>query len=365
MLARYISLSAFALVATTAAAQDTYFIDDARTMNGLGAWWYQGFTTFGTVRFVARFASDYKADCAVIPANQLDNFINNRTVSGYAVFDDAFGTKSVTLAKGKYYFAVRNQTTASNSVRCELDYDVADRLAGYVRRGTLMSKATYVNGWFTHSFTTSKGYRFFMDGCNSGKLDVFMIPGSETTRFQNGQSFKYYTAYSGSTTDQPGGYELKLNPGNYTLAVRSKGGGHALTYLLDYFSPSRGGLDAETEGSAPKTKTPLAMLDEFVGSEGVSRVLLFAATAAGDGKLRLHFTNPVTMRQPNDRLAFRVFVNGESRTTAYVDTSDGLMVDITLRQKVRKGDRVRIEWSDMKDSLGNEVSGSSEVITIE
>ena len=81
---------------------DTYFIDEYLTFNGLGGYWHQQFTVGGTTTFILRCASTYTADFAVFAPSQLNNFQNNQSFTGYLIFDNQFGTGTVTLSAGTY-----------------------------------------------------------------------------------------------------------------------------------------------------------------------------------------------------------------------------------------------------------------------
>ena len=74
-----------------------------------------------------------------------------------------------------------------------------------------------------------------MDGANSGELECFIIPAASVAAFLAGQSFQGYTQYQQSGGPCPGLFELKLDPGQYYLALRNTNGStpSALTYTIE------------------------------------------------------------------------------------------------------------------------------------
>ena len=217
---------------------DTYFIDQFRTFNTLGNWWVQEFTVSGTsAQFVLRGASTYAVDFAVVPAAQINNFKNNASFTGYGVMDNKFGTQYLTLPPGTYYAAVRNQVNAANGARIELDKRItlpASDRASYVDLYFSGANNVNANGWLVQPFTIQAGYRYFVDGCNSGDISSYVIPEADINKFKNGQSFNHYPAYQSSSTADPGHFELKLAPGNYAYAFRNTGSkAQALTYACE------------------------------------------------------------------------------------------------------------------------------------
>ncbi len=202
---------------------DTYFTDKHGTFNGIGAYWYQQFTVAKQQTFVLRVASDYAADAAIITAAQLSNFTANRPFSGYALFDNQYGTKSVTLPPGTYYVAIRSQSSTPTAYRLELDLDItvpADSLNTYSFVDHYIQGTEHVGangGKLWHGFTIQSGIRYFLDGCNTG-LSTYVIPASQLTAFKSGGTFSYYTAYSADDNAYPGLHEIKLPPGSYYLA---------------------------------------------------------------------------------------------------------------------------------------------------
>lgn len=225
-----------------ASAQEsaTFFI--AANGEGLeqqGDWWVQAFTVYRQTRFIYRFTSDDSAQAAIITSGNLDAFEQFDTFSGFGLFDNQFGTKVVDLRPGSYYVAVRNLVDGFNTFTLELDYplSLANSLtASYVFNDNYLQNSSFVaanDGVYYQPFTVQKGLRYFLDGCNTG-VDTLVIPAEDLNLFLNGGSYRYYAVYSGSTTDLPGFYELRLPPGNYDLVFENLDAiDHAVTYSME------------------------------------------------------------------------------------------------------------------------------------
>lgn len=257
---------AFVVIFTPAArALDTMFLEEGRSVSGLGASWMQGFTISGTKTFVLRFASTYKADAAIISASQVSNFKNNQGFSGYGLFDDSYGTKTVTLGAGSYYLAMRSQVSGSNYLQIELDYYPEEQ--GYEASFSGPSGAEKVGkngGKLWHGFTWVSGSanKAYVDGVNSG-VTYWVIPASDLNAFKNGGSFSYY--YTSSLTNEPGLTWLNLPTGSYYLAfLNSDSVDQTVTYHLWEMIPS--GSGGSSFGGSPDnnpTPTPTPFEDPY------------------------------------------------------------------------------------------------------
>ena len=202
---------------------NTYFTDFRGSLNQGGAWYQQFTIPSGNVGFVLRLATKYATDAAVFLPSQLNNFLNNNTFSGYGSFDNQFGYNYFVLGPGTYYVGVRNQASALNYVSLELDFQIrlSSNNGQYYAEGINNKTIVQNNYYYWHQFSIQSGYRYFMDGCNSG-MDVYIIPYNQLSNFNSGNTFQYYTAYSGTNdASQPGFYEINLPNGNYFLAVRN------------------------------------------------------------------------------------------------------------------------------------------------
>ena len=125
------------------------------------------------------------------------------------------------LSPGTYYVVCRNESNSSNGYDIELDYPISlpssDNCTFY---DDYLSTAQNVSsgGNYAQTFTVNQGYRYYIDGGNSG-LDFYLIGASDVSAFESGvtQLLQSYFTFSGDRA-QPGLYELKLNPGSYALA---------------------------------------------------------------------------------------------------------------------------------------------------
>lgn len=181
--------------------------------------WLREFTINSATTFVLYFAARYSADCAIITSDQVNNFKNNNSFTGYASFDNQFGYKLLTLNPGTYYLAIRNQSNSSNEVSVELDYDIAlpasDKCTFYDQY--INSVKTVSSGSKTYQkFTVQSDFRYYLDGCNTG-IDSYVIPESELSNFLNNNTFQYHSEYYSSDEGGPGLWEIELPPGSYYL----------------------------------------------------------------------------------------------------------------------------------------------------
>lgn len=267
---------------------DTHFIDEHGTFNSIGSYWYQEFQISQQQTFVLRVTCDYSADTAIVTGAQLGNFIGNRSFSGYALFDDQYGTKTVTLAPGTYYVATRSQSNSTNSYRLELDLDINLPASGgktYTFVDHYIQGTEYVSangGQLWQGFTVQTGFRYLLDGCNTG-LTTYIIPASELAAFKSGGTFNYYTDYSGTDNAYPGLSELNLPPGSYYLAfVNTNGIRKPVTYTMERWrvnSVTTSSIDMRAPASwaAKKGKVNIK----------VSKILNIGSAKSGSLRLRL------------------------------------------------------------------------------
>jgi uncharacterized protein YjdB len=219
---------------------DTYFIDKTGSFNGVGAYWYQGFTLARQTTLVLRVVGAAAIDAAIVTSAQLPAFTGNQSFTGYAVFDNKFGTSTVTLPAGQYYVAARGQATGTHNYRVELDYDIQlspERGSTFSFVDVYASGAENVGangGKVWQQFSIQTGFRYLLDGA-SINAETFIIPASELANFRNGQTFKYFTDYGGnSDASNPGLWELRLPPGDYVVVFRNTGAvNSAITYSME------------------------------------------------------------------------------------------------------------------------------------
>ena len=195
------------------------------------------FTVSSTTTFIFRCVGQYSGSMAIVTPDTVQSFVNFGAYSGYAIHRDSSGHQSVTLGPGTYYLGMRNTSSSSNTMRIELDlqqHTTNLTLVDYYVSGV---KSLSSGGKLWQGFSVQAGYKYFIDGCNTG-LEIFVIQESQLAGFQSGGSFQYLTDYSfpSPSTDQPGGAEYKLAPGNYYLCFRnSSGAAQSLDYLMERY----------------------------------------------------------------------------------------------------------------------------------
>lgn len=240
LLARFIRTFIFLLPLLIAPLSRADFIGEkGHSFSGSGAWWYQSFTVSGSSQtFTLYFTSRYNAAALIASQSQISNFTNNNTVSYIDGFDGNFGVKSITLSPGSYFLGVRNKTSGSNAFSVELESPITSAGATFVQSGIQGAENVSAGGYLVHDFTIQDGYRYIIDGNNSGNLTIRFIPRSEKSKFTSNQGYTYYTDFGGvGDPNEPGLATINLNPGNYTLAVRSTSSTtESITYRMHIFS---------------------------------------------------------------------------------------------------------------------------------
>jgi len=221
-----------------AAAQSTlFYAKQGRVLRERGDYFLDPIEVTTTTTYLFYFASDYRAQAAIISPGQVSAFQNNGSFSAHALFDNRFGFQSVTLSPGSYYIGARNTSDSANTTSIELDPFEAYAPEGTTYEAQCISGSENVDGnggRLTHNFTIQDGFAYTLDGCNTG-LECYIIPRSELSNFNNSRTFEYYTDYSSPSGSNaaPGYYHLQLPPGEYTLVFRnSDADDHAATYLM-------------------------------------------------------------------------------------------------------------------------------------
>ncbi len=217
--------------------ESTFFIaSQNKTFSKHGDWTAEGFTISKSTTFVFRFASQYKAQAAIVTETELNNFKTMNAFRGFGIFDNQYGYTSVTLAAGKYYVAVRNTNNGANITSTELDYAItlpsSDRCRFY---DTYIKdiKSAGAGGRIWHGFTIQSGFRYFMEGCNTG-YSTNIIPENQLDNFKNGRTFTVFTDYDQAVGGAPGLYEVKLPPGTYYFVAHNKTNAtQAIVYTME------------------------------------------------------------------------------------------------------------------------------------
>jgi hypothetical protein len=191
-----------------------------------GQWHIEGFSLNAQYTVVFKSVSDCKNQAAIITPDQLSNFKNGNAFTGYALFDGISCIKSVTLPPGNYYAAARYYGSGTTHVRFELGGTL--RVPGVSFVDYYLNQVVFIGpnrGWMVQPFTIQCGFRYLLDGLNSG-VEFYLIPASEINNFENNAPFTYYVAYSGGDgvvdEDQPDDYDLTLPPGDYALVYRNR-----------------------------------------------------------------------------------------------------------------------------------------------
>jgi|GEM_PF-2090652 len=276
-------------------ADGTFFISSQSSLSAFGSYWYEEFTVYSTTRYVLRFASDYVADAAIIPASEFRNFIDGNGYDAYTGFSKQFGTHYVTLAPGDYYVAVRNDTNAANQYDLELDHQQTS-VPGARFHDIYFDEAKEISphSYLAKPFTIQNGFRYFLDGGNSG-LDTHIIPASQLENFASGGGFQEYPDYGAQNdSSYPGYYELNLPVGNYYLCFRNSGSiAKAVVYTLDRW--------ASNNYSAPPNN--LSVTVNPLGRPDASGVLAAISGAVRDSVALSSFTVtlngvPLTLDSP-------------------------------------------------------------------
>jgi hypothetical protein len=202
------------------------------------------------------------------------------------------------LAPGSYYLVVRNRANAANTYDLELDKRQtapADSQYYYRFNAYYLNHSAYVGangGYLTQGFTIQPGFRYFLDGGNSG-LDTYIIPASQLGNFRSGGTFNYYTDYSGvGDTALPGYYEVTLSPGTYYLCFRNTNSiKKAVTYTMErwrsYNQPGgialAGPESWNTSGSYVNINVGQVTNNNATGTSGSLRLRLWATSGSYSG----------------------------------------------------------------------------------
>ncbi|MEI8598450.1 hypothetical protein P4S64_15160 [Vibrio sp. M60_M31a] len=152
--------------------------------------------------------------------------------------------------------ALRNQQ--SNESRYSIELDCQKTYSDAVRNdATSYSEQIPAGGRYYRSLNVIDGYRLWIDGVNLG-LETFIIPASQLNAFTSGQQFEYYTDFGSiGSPNQPGGYEIKLSPGDYYLALRNPTDEQMpVTYTIELFQITETVVDQENTDEDGNTIPP-------------------------------------------------------------------------------------------------------------
>ncbi len=214
----------------------TYCTDIAA--GGKNSVWTRDITETDGKAFVIRFSSRFNADAGLFDQEQIINFVNFQSATGYGAIPNGFGTRHIRIPPGKYTLAVRNRSGKASSFSLELDYEInlpptdmatldfpASEGAQTLDPGTVAYQP----------FAIEAGYRYFLDGNNTG-LSTYIFGASEIEKFKNSQAINFHSQYSSPTVncEMPGLIELVLPVGNYFIGFRNdQTVPNSFTYTID------------------------------------------------------------------------------------------------------------------------------------
>ncbi|MEO5331179.1 MAG: hypothetical protein H7839_04085 [Magnetococcus sp. YQC-5] len=259
-------------------------------------------TTAGQYRLY--FTSEYTADAVVLSSQaNVDSFARCGSYNYVAGFNGSYGqTASFTLQPGSYAVGVRNSANTTNHYSFELElvppaiseatfYDQYIQRSNTVKPGQLYSQP----------FTIQDGFQYVIEGCNSGSMDVFILPPDQLSNFTNKLSYKYYSNYGGSNDpNEPGLATLNLSPGDYILVYRNN---HAtiaqtITYTLyryretNYTTQSNKNTSSNTSaiGTVHFENASSISLNNSLATLSVDRIVNERTTSTGTLYLNLRLT---------------------------------------------------------------------------
>lgn len=205
-----------------------------RGVSAKGGYLIQPFTVYFPLKFTFRVAAEYSAQAAIIQESQLNNFKTMAAFTGFGVFNNQFGSVTVTLQPGEYYVAIRNTANGANLWSLELDYETSlpasDRA---VLNDYMISEAVKIPSFtkYAKQFTIQSGYRYFLDGVSLHCPFKIVTP-DQYAKFLNNEGYLYFTDYYTIGGSTPGFWELKLPPGTYYF-VATVSREATLTYILE------------------------------------------------------------------------------------------------------------------------------------
>ncbi|MGI9897456.1 hypothetical protein ACKVMY_18015 [Vibrio natriegens] len=241
-----------------ASCEGAFIARQGAQFTAAGDYWYQNFEVQdGAIgEFVYRVVATGNIGAAVIDESDVSRFINGESVGAYSYFSQQIGTQSLTLSPGTYSVALRNQQ--SNESRYSIELDCQKTYSDAVRvDATSYSEQIPAGGRYYRSLNVIDGYRLWIDGVNLG-LETFIIPASQLNAFTSGQQFEYYTDFGSiGSPNQPGGYEIKLSPGDYYLALRNPTDEQMpVTYTIELFQITETVVDQENTDEDGNTIPP-------------------------------------------------------------------------------------------------------------
>lgn len=195
--------------------------------------------TGGALALEATFVSQGSADLYLMSSADLPGCLAGGSFNfiAQASFQGQSGFRSFTLAPGSYAVCARNQTSAPNTMRLELQQQTAAAGFHFSRQQFAPIVQTVAAGArVVQPVDAGDVFRLFIEGANTGGV-FYIIPSAETQNFLAGQPFQHYpdltlacggTAQSDNTvTPAP---ELKL-------CELPTGGPYGIAYVNDTADP--------------------------------------------------------------------------------------------------------------------------------
>jgi hypothetical protein len=147
----------------------------------------------GDTALEAIFVSQGSADLFLMSSADLPACLAGGSFNFFTQFSfqGQSGVRLLTLAPGSYASSARNQTSAPNPARLELQRQTA--VAGFhfsLQQFAPVAQTIAAGGRLAQPVTAGDRFRTFVEGANTGGV-FFIIPASETQNFLSGQPFQH------------------------------------------------------------------------------------------------------------------------------------------------------------------------------
>ena len=140
------------------------------------------------------FVSQGSADLFVINSADLPACVAGGSFNfiAQASFQGETGFRSFTLPAGSYAICARNQTSAPNTIRLELQNLAAAPGFHFSRQQfTPVAQSVAAGARFVQAVSAGDVYRMFVEGANTGGT-FYIIPADQTANFLAGQPFEHF-----------------------------------------------------------------------------------------------------------------------------------------------------------------------------
>lgn len=198
-------------VPTTTTTPVVSFISRDQLFTSTG-YWSQQFTLAESRKLVLYGAAQFAADIAVFNTSEFSNFSNNLPFTKLQGWYNGAGYATFTLPAGTYNVGIRNNNlVGSNRCVVKLDYDISLPSSDNCSFISYLIQETHsipAGQSFAIAFNYDFGYRYFLDGCNTG-VNQYIMTDVDYNLFNAGNAFQYVSDYSGLNNLNPGFWELK------------------------------------------------------------------------------------------------------------------------------------------------------------